>query len=244
VGKAPAFQFYVKDWLTDPQLKMASHSTKGIWIDLICFMWQSPIKGEVVGAENQITRMIGAINDDMDLFYKEAEELKFADVTKRNKKVTIRNRRMFREQKVRENTRERVYRHRAKKASNAECNGKVTPLSPTPSPTPTTYIKKSPAGGRPSEDEINNASSTKLNDYIKTISDDLYDTGVFKKVHVFVNTMKKEKKSDRAILHTLTRCQLKSQIKAFKGDDAWGYCAQIIKIENGNFNEREYQKSN
>ena len=39
MGKAPAFQFYARDWLTDPELKMVSYQTKGIWIDLLCIMW-------------------------------------------------------------------------------------------------------------------------------------------------------------------------------------------------------------
>lgn len=142
MGKAPAFQFYVKDWLTDPQLKMASHSSKGIWIDLLAFMWQAPIRGQVTGTVEQITKMIGANNGDIETFLNEVNDLKFADVTFCNKKVTLRNRRMYREQQERDKTRKRVQKHRDKKASNGQSNAGVTPPSPSPTPSPITSSSK------------------------------------------------------------------------------------------------------
>lgn len=39
--KAPAFQFYAMDWLTDPSLRLCSPETRGVWIDLLCWMWLS-----------------------------------------------------------------------------------------------------------------------------------------------------------------------------------------------------------
>lgn len=37
--KAPAFQFYVKDWLSDERVQLMSLTEKGAYIDLICFCW-------------------------------------------------------------------------------------------------------------------------------------------------------------------------------------------------------------
>ena len=37
--KAPAFQFYVKDWLADERVRLMSHTEKGMYIDLMCFCW-------------------------------------------------------------------------------------------------------------------------------------------------------------------------------------------------------------
>jgi hypothetical protein len=69
----------------------------------------------------------------------EINKLKIADVTNCNKKVTIKNRRMYREQIIKNNTRLRVKRHREKSASN----GNVTPPSPSPSSTsPIIYTKE------------------------------------------------------------------------------------------------------
>ena len=130
MGKAPAFQFYVKDWLSDPQLRMASLISRGIWIDLLCLMWESSERGKLEGTIEQFTRMTSASNGDFQHFLDEAQVLKFADVsvtemadvTKRNIKVTVINRRMFREDKDRKNTRLRVRKFR----SNAKCNSDVT----------------------------------------------------------------------------------------------------------------------
>ena len=39
--RSPAFQFYAADWLTDPSLRMCSHETRGVWIDLLSIMFLS-----------------------------------------------------------------------------------------------------------------------------------------------------------------------------------------------------------
>ena len=44
-GKAPSFQFYYKDWLTDTRLIRVPKSTKGVWIDLICLSCDMPNRG-------------------------------------------------------------------------------------------------------------------------------------------------------------------------------------------------------
>jgi hypothetical protein len=41
----PAFLFYVQDWLCEPTLKVVSMGSKGLWIDVLCLMARSPIKG-------------------------------------------------------------------------------------------------------------------------------------------------------------------------------------------------------
>ena len=40
MGKAPAFQFYPKDWLTDPDVVCMSMAQKGAYITLICYCWR------------------------------------------------------------------------------------------------------------------------------------------------------------------------------------------------------------
>ena len=37
--KAPAFQFYPKDFLTDERVKLMSHTERGIYISLLCMCW-------------------------------------------------------------------------------------------------------------------------------------------------------------------------------------------------------------
>lgn len=56
MGKAPAFMFYASDWLTDPSLRMCSHETKGVWIDLLCHMFLSPSPGFLMVGDHILTK--------------------------------------------------------------------------------------------------------------------------------------------------------------------------------------------
>ena len=128
--KAPAFQFYVKDWLSDPELQCVSASSRGMWIDALCYMWGAPERGKLTGTEQEIAKLLRATNGDFAQFMNDLKRHKFADVTLSNNEVTLINRRMQRENKERNNTRLRVSRFR----SNAKSNADVTPPSPSPSP--------------------------------------------------------------------------------------------------------------
>jgi len=39
MAKAPAFQFYTKDWLSDAKVKRLDYFTKGVYIELLAIMW-------------------------------------------------------------------------------------------------------------------------------------------------------------------------------------------------------------
>jgi len=139
MAKAPAIQFYVKDWLSDPELRMASHSTKGIWIDMLCYMWESSERGKICGTLEQIKKLVSATDEDMDLFLSEAKSLQFCDVTICNKNVTVINRRIHQDYKDKQNTRLRVQKFRQKQKGNAD----VTPSTPSSTPSPTPKKQKS-----------------------------------------------------------------------------------------------------
>ncbi len=116
MAKAPAIQFYVKDWLSDPQLKMASFATKGIWIDMICYMWAAPEQGKLIGSKSEIGKLLGATAVEIDVFFEEAGQWGFCDITPCSGNVTgmfaIINRRMYRNQKDKEASRLRMQRMR------------------------------------------------------------------------------------------------------------------------------------
>lgn len=142
MGKAPAFPFYVKDWLSDSQLKMASHAAKGVWIDMLCFMWDAPERGQLSGTSLQLQRMVGATVQDFEQFINDANTLCFCDISVTdNGIVTVRNRRMWREGKDRDNNRIRQQRHREKHKNNEE----VTPPFPFPIPFPSKISSSHPA---------------------------------------------------------------------------------------------------
>jgi len=44
-GKSPAAQFYWRDWLTDPALRSVSSGARGLWMDMLCLMWECVPRG-------------------------------------------------------------------------------------------------------------------------------------------------------------------------------------------------------
>lgn len=43
--KLPAIMFYTGDWLKEPTLRASSLAARGLWIDMLCFMHESPCRG-------------------------------------------------------------------------------------------------------------------------------------------------------------------------------------------------------
>ena len=147
--KAPAFQFYVRDWLSDPLLRQATPISRGIWIDVLCFMWEADKRGLLETTPLKLSRMVSASLGEVNHFLNEMIDLEFGDlVTKKdigfpimeqncNEIVQIVNRRMYGDYKDKENTRLRVKKHReqkrVKRERNGKSNGEITPSSSTTS---------------------------------------------------------------------------------------------------------------
>jgi hypothetical protein len=72
---------------------------------------------------------------------------------------------------------------------------------------------------------------------IDAISETLYNQGRFKKVHAFKNKMLK--KNSNALYHALNQLMKAPKIP---DDSAWSYCFKIMQVENGNYNEQEFQQ--
>lgn len=140
MAKAPAFLLYVRDWLGDPALQSCAAATRGIWINALCFMWEAPERGKLAGTKDSLGRLLGATPAEMDQFWSDLDAYKFADVTFCNSNVTLSNRRMVRDEKIRQGTKLRVARHR----SNAPCNADVTPPSSSSSSFSCTKVQKNP----------------------------------------------------------------------------------------------------
>jgi len=123
--KAPSFPFYPGDWTRDT--RRLSPGAKGAWIDILCDMHWSESRGELSLSVVAFARMIGAAKDEArDIIY----ELKDADicdvefcedfdnVTDRNANVTLKSRRMVREEKAKKSNRSRVENFRRKKSNS------------------------------------------------------------------------------------------------------------------------------
>ena len=113
-------------------------------MDCLCYMWEAPKRGELRGPDNKLARMLDCTEEEFDLFVLEAEKYGFADVTFSDdvtncpREVTIINRRMSREQKVRNDARLRKQRQRSRQTGHDE----VTAPSSTSSSTSTSTSKK------------------------------------------------------------------------------------------------------
>ena len=46
-NKSPAFQFYPKDWLADPDVMCMTMAERGVYITLLCYLWESEGKMEL-----------------------------------------------------------------------------------------------------------------------------------------------------------------------------------------------------
>ena len=51
--KLPAFMFYPGDWLKDNSLRVCSLQSRGLWIDLLCYMHESPKRGVLMITEDK-----------------------------------------------------------------------------------------------------------------------------------------------------------------------------------------------
>lgn len=136
MNKRPSFQFYPADWLKDPQLQMCNMETQGIWINILCRMWEAKEEGKLEGTWQEFARLLGITVTEFRRFYLAAKRHKFADVTNCNDIVTIINRRIYNAFLERERAKKGMRAHRAK-----QCYEDVTLPSSTSSSSSTTKTK-------------------------------------------------------------------------------------------------------
>lgn len=118
--KLPWFKFFPDTWLSDSDLLQCSNCTRGIWMNIICHMHKKEMAGELSGTVENLAKMCFSTKDE---FLNALNELKFtktATVTFRTDSVTVENRRMKREAKVRQDAALRAKRHRQKLKSNGD----------------------------------------------------------------------------------------------------------------------------
>lgn len=132
--KAPAFQFYVGDYMQDT--RMISLAARGAWMDLLCRMWTAQNRGQVTSSVVGYARLFGCTVEQAQTVIDELLDSDVCEtVTERDGKVTLINRRMFREAKEREgaNLRQERYRERLRLNGDGKSDGagdaEITPPS-------------------------------------------------------------------------------------------------------------------
>jgi len=137
MGKLPASLFYWGDFVRDPNVRRCTHAEAGVWIRILCLMFDAETKGilesnGVPWTDEEICMAVGGKYEET---LQAVTALVAKGVASRSDRGSLMNRRMYREelakQQERAATRERVHNHRTSQAnnagSNAECNGAVTP---------------------------------------------------------------------------------------------------------------------
>jgi hypothetical protein len=131
------------------------------------------------------------------------------------------------------------------KGKGREYNKKSSADTPKNDPDPPTKKPPSaPLARTLSKDDIKTAAVPMVEKEIFDLCEQLHQKGIFVKAHSFANFMLKRQKNPRAILHALTRCYLKVQSAPFEDNskNPWAYCARVMSVENGNFNEHDHHK--
>lgn len=104
MSKLPSMQFYPGDWMKDPALRAVSISARGLWIDMLCLMWESARRGYLVHATGhavtpeQLARMTGCHADDVASMLSELEN---CGVVSRTGDGILYSRRMDRDERKR-----------------------------------------------------------------------------------------------------------------------------------------------
>ncbi len=78
MGKQPYMPLYVGDWMKDT--RVLPMNVRGIWIDLILFMWDNHTRGELIGSVDEIARMVGCAPDEARFALLLLQQKKTADI--------------------------------------------------------------------------------------------------------------------------------------------------------------------
>jgi hypothetical protein len=105
MDKYPYMQFYIGDWMKDPALRSVSYAARGLWMDMLCLMFESPRRGFLEMAEGvpfscvELTRCTGGTHPPaVALLLKSLER---ANVYSKTKQGVIYSRRMVRDEEIR-----------------------------------------------------------------------------------------------------------------------------------------------
>lgn len=96
----PAMPFYVGDWLKAPDIQCLSYELKGIWFEMMCFMWESSERGVLLYTKEELSRLLRLPEDLLEQKLKQISSKGIYSV--RAEDGAIYSRRMIKDQKIRE----------------------------------------------------------------------------------------------------------------------------------------------
>jgi hypothetical protein len=128
--KKPAFQFYPGDWRKDQNLSRASLEAKGALIEIMCLAFECEKRGvlKTGGVPWSVEEIAHAMGGDKDVNIKAIEELLRLKVLKKDRKNTIFQSRMCKDEKLR-----KVRQDAGSKGGNPILVNQTFKQKPTPS---------------------------------------------------------------------------------------------------------------
>ena len=87
--KSNSLHLYTGDWLTDPALSLCTPATRGVWVDLICYMHRSNQGGKLIATREQLARYARCSSVILDQAISELQTTRTADIYERNGTVTV-----------------------------------------------------------------------------------------------------------------------------------------------------------
>ena len=112
--RLPWMKFHPRDWLNEPSLRLASRAARGLWIDLICIMWDSPIRGKAIAPNGDVLQphdIAALVGENRETCVIILQELHKLGVCSHDEKGAIFCRRMLRENRKMEQDRQRASRY-------------------------------------------------------------------------------------------------------------------------------------
>lgn len=151
--KLPSFQFYPGDWMKDPNLRRCSQAARGVWVDMLCLMFECEQRGVLATGGSPWSRedAAAAVGGNTDVTLRCIDELVAKGVCKVSEDGALYSKRLRKDEETRVSTRERVAKFREKQDCNDVGNGSVTPQkqpssSSTSSATTVKHIPRTPTG--------------------------------------------------------------------------------------------------
>lgn len=101
------------------------------------------------------------------------------------------------------------------------------------------YDSNEPSLKTEKDEIVSQGAIPKVKEEIEKLVEEFYQEKSFDKIHAFKNKAYKSH-NPRAVLHALIRWKIKPDKDPKL---AWGYCTNILKVENGLYNEQDYLKA-
>ena len=127
--KMPAILFYTGDWLKDPAVRCLSLEARGLWIDMLCLMYESPVRGFLSLANGTpvtaplLARMVGGEKEQVQTLL---HELNDCGVYSLDENGVVYSRRMVGDEKLREAKSKAGKKGMEKRYSNESLTDPVT----------------------------------------------------------------------------------------------------------------------